>query len=136
LNPNTEVPLFINTIGAWSNRPQAKTKIRNLYLAGDYVKNAIDLACMEGAVSAALEASVEILRAHGEPGPLPVVQVPPEWPRVILVLARILLIPFVAAARVIAWFEEKLSPHRPSASEARRQATPGLQNDTRPPRSP
>jgi protoporphyrinogen oxidase len=134
LNPNTDVPLFINTIGAWSNRPRAKTKIQNLYLAGDYVKNAIDLACMEGAVSAALEASGEILRDHGETGSLPVVQVPPEWPRMILVLARILMIPFVAVARVIAWFEERFSPHRPYASEVRRQATPALQMDTRPPR--
>jgi hypothetical protein len=134
LNPNTDVPLFINTIGAWSNRPRAKTKIPNLYLAGDYVKNAIDLACMEGAVSAALEASAGILRDHGETGPLPVVQVPPEWPRVVLVLARVLLVPFVALARLIAWFEEKLSPHRPYASEVRRQATPSLQRDLRPPR--
>ena len=136
LNPNTDVPLFINTIGAWSNRPRAKTKIQNLYLAGDYVKNAIDLACMEGAVSAALEASAEILRDHGETGPLPVVQIPPEWSRIVLVLARILLVPVVAVARVIAWLEEKFSPHRPYASEVRRQATPGLQMDTRPPRKP
>ena len=134
LNPNTEVPLFINTIGAWSNRPSPKTKIKNLYLAGDYVKNAIDLACMEGAVSAALEASAEILRDHGETEPLPVAQVPPEWPRAMLVMARILLIPMVAVARVIAWFEEKFSPHRPYASQVRIQATPKLQNDTRPPR--
>ena len=55
LNSNTDVPLFINTIGAWPNRPRPKSKIKNLYLAGDFVKNAIDLACMEGAVSAALE---------------------------------------------------------------------------------
>jgi protoporphyrinogen oxidase len=136
LNPNTEVQLFINTIGAWSNRPRAKTKIQNLYLAGDYIRNAIDLACMEGAVSAALEASAEILRDHGESGPLPVVQVPPEWPRLILVLARTLMVPFVAVARVIAWLEEKLSPHSPYASEVRRQATPSLQRDTRPPREP
>ena len=136
LNPNTDVPLFINTIGAWSNRPRAKTKIQNLYLAGDYVRNAIDLACMEGAVSSAKESAVEILRDHGETGPLPVVQVPPEWPRIILVLARILMVPFVAVARVIAWLEEKLSPHRPYASEVRRQATPSLQRDTRPPRKP
>ena len=136
LNPNTDVPLFINTIGAWSNRPRAKTKIQNLYLAGDYIRNAIDLACMEGAVSAALEASVEILHDHGEPGPLPVVQVPPEWPRIVLVLARILMVPLVAVARIIAWLEEKFSPHRPYASEVRRQATPGLQRDTRPPREP
>jgi hypothetical protein len=134
LNSNLEVPLFINTIGAWSNRPRPKTKIRNLYLAGDYVKNAIDLACMEGAVSAALEAAAHILSDHGETGSLPVVQVPPEWPRALLVLARILLIPVVAMARVIAWLEEKLSPHRPYASEVRRRATPRLQRDARPPR--
>ena len=134
LNPNTEVPLFINTIGAWSNRPRAKTKIKNLYLAGDYVKNAIDLACMEGAVSSAVEASAAILHDHGETGPLPVVQIPPEWPRALLVFARIALIPVVAVARVIAWFEEIFFPHRPDASEVRRQAIPHLLMDPRPPR--
>lgn len=134
LNPNTDVPLFINTIGAWPNRPRPKTKIRNLYLAGDYVKNAIDLACMEGAVSAALEASAQILSDHGETESLPSVQVPPEWPRALLVFARIVMVPVVAVARVIAWLEEKFSPHRPDASEVRRQATPSLQMDPRPPR--
>jgi len=134
LNPNTDVPLFINTIGAWPNRPRPKTKIKNLYLAGDYVKNAIDLACMEGAVSAALEAAAQILSDQGESESLPVVQVPPEWPRALLVFARILMVPFVAVARVIAWFEEKFFPRRPDASEIRRQATPRLQMDPRPPR--
>jgi Flavin containing amine oxidoreductase/NAD(P)-binding Rossmann-like domain len=134
LNPNTDVPLFINTIGAWPNRPRPKTKIKNLYLAGDYVKNAIDLACMEGAVSAALEAAAQILVDHGETESLPVVQIPPEWPRALLVFARILLIPVVAVARVIAWLEEKFSPHRPDASEVRIKATPRLQMDSRPPR--
>jgi hypothetical protein len=134
LNANTDVPLFINTIGAWPNRPRPKSKIKNLYLGGDFVKNAIDLACMEGAVSAALEAAAQILSDHGETGPLPVVQVPPEWPRALLVFARILLIPIVAVARVIAWLEEKFSPHRPYASEVHRKATPKLQLDSRPPR--
>ena len=134
LNPNTDDPLFINTIGAWSNRPRPKTKIQNLYLAGDYAKNAIDLACMEGAVSAALEAAAHILNDRGETGSLPVVQVPPEWPRALLVFVRILMVPFVAVARVIAWLEEKISPHRPYASEVHRRATPRLQKDSRPPR--
>ena len=134
LNPNTDVPLFINTIGAWPNRPRPKTKIKNLYLAGDFVKNAIDLACMEGAVSAALEAAAQILSDRGETESLPVVQVPPEWPRALLVFARILLIPVVTVARVIAWLEEKFSPHRPDASEVRIEATPKLQMDSRPPR--
>jgi len=134
LNPNKDVPLFINTIGAWSNRPRPKTKIKNIYLAGDYVKNAIDLACMEGAVSSALEASAQILSDHGETDPLPVVQIPPEWPRALLVFARIMMVPVVAVARVIAWLEEKLFPHRPDASKVRIQATPRLQMDSRPPR--
>jgi hypothetical protein len=134
LNPNLDVPLFINTIGAWSNRPRPKTQIQNLYLAGDFVKNAIDLACMEGAVSSALEAAAQILRDHGETGSLPVVQIPPEWPRALLVFARILMVPAVAVARGIAWLEEKFSPHRPDASQVRIKATPKLQMDPRPPR--
>lgn len=134
LNPNTNVPLFINTIGAWPNRPGAKSKIKNLYIAGDFAKNAIDLACMEGAVSAALETAGQILRDHGETGSLPVIRIPPTWPRVLLVLGRIALIPVVALARVIAWFEEKFSPHRPDASIVRQRATPKLQMDARPPR--
>ena len=72
LNPNTSVPLFINTIGAWPNRPRPKSRVKNLYLAGDFVKNAIDLACMEGAVSAALETAAQILGDHGEAESLPV----------------------------------------------------------------
>jgi len=134
LNSNTSVPLFINTIGAWPNRPGPKSKVKNLYLAGDFVKNAIDLACMEGAVSAALDAAGQILADHGEPGSLPAARVPPVWPRVWMVSARILLIPVVAVARVIAWLEEKLSPHRPDASSVRRRATPRLQMDPRSPR--
>ena len=134
LNPNTGVPLFINTVGAWPNRPGPKSRIKNLYLAGDFVKNAIDLACMEGAVSAALETTRRILSDHGETESLPVVQVPSVWPPVLMVCARILLIPVVAVARVFSWLEEKFSPHRPYASDVRRKATPKLQMDSRPPR--
>jgi hypothetical protein len=134
LNPNIKFPLFINTIGAWPNRPRPKSQIDNLYLAGDFIKNPIDLACMEGAVSAALDAAGQILRDHGHSGSPPVVMVPPVWPRVLLVLARIILIPVVAVARVIALLEEKISPHRPDASQVRREATPKLREDPRPER--
>lgn len=127
LNTNVDVPLFINTIGAWPNRPRPKSAIQNLYLAGDYVRNHIDLACMEGAVSAALEAAGQILRDHGQTESLPSAQVPPVWPRVLLVLARILLIPLVAIPRAIAWMEEK--------SHVRSNVRPRLASDVRKPRT-
>lgn len=107
LNTNKNVPLFINTIGAWPNRPRPTSKIQNLYLAGDFVKNAIDLACMEGAVSSALAAANQILQDRGTTELLPVIKEPPVWPRILLVASRIFLIPAVFIARVIAWFEEK-----------------------------
>jgi uncharacterized protein with NAD-binding domain and iron-sulfur cluster len=112
INPNVQVPLFINTIGAWPNRPRGKTAVPNLYLAGDYVKNAIDLACMEGAVSSALDAAGDMLRDAGESGPLPGAVVPPEMPRALTVALRIALIPLVAAARGIAWVEETVASRR------------------------
>ena len=68
-----ETPLFINTIGAWPNRPEARSKkIENLFFAGDWVRNPVDLACMEGAVSSALQTAKEICAREGlsAPGPL------------------------------------------------------------------
>jgi hypothetical protein len=108
LHPNTGLPLFINTIGAWHNRPAPSTSIPNLYLAGDYVKSSVDLACMEGAVSSALSASAAILEDLNIGGPHPVPETPPEWPRFLLVAARLLLIPLIALARAIAWLDEHL----------------------------
>jgi uncharacterized protein with NAD-binding domain and iron-sulfur cluster len=112
INPNVNVPLFINTIGAWPNRPRGKTAVPNLYLAGDYVKNAIDLACMEGAVSSALDTAGDMLRDAGESGPLPGAAIPPEMSRAFLVALRFALFPVVAAARGIAWVEETVAPGR------------------------
>jgi hypothetical protein len=89
---------------------------------------------MEGAVSAALDTARQILADARATESLPAARVPPEWPRMLLVLARILLIPVVAVVRLIAWLEERLSPHRPDASDVRRKATRKLQTDSRPQR--
>ncbi len=64
LNRNTDAPLYINTVGSWANRPRTNSAIDNLFVAGDYVKNEIDLACMEGAVFSGIEAAHQISKRY------------------------------------------------------------------------
>lgn len=74
LRPNVDTPLFINTVGAWDHRASVKSdRIPNLYFAGDWAKNPIDLACMEGAVSSAMTTAHRVGLDHGVRDlPLPV----------------------------------------------------------------
>lgn len=58
-------PLLINTKGSWKHRPEAVTKIPNLFLAADFVQTGTDLATMEAANEAARHAVNGILKATG-----------------------------------------------------------------------
>lgn len=58
-------PLLVNTAGSWANRPDAVTRIPNLFLASDYVRTHTDLATMEAANEAARRAVNGILEASG-----------------------------------------------------------------------
>lgn len=61
---NTE-PLLVNYTDTWRLRPEAVTRIPNLFLASDYVRTHTDLATMEGANEAARRATNGILAAAG-----------------------------------------------------------------------
>ena len=54
-------PLLVNTANSWEDRPDAVTRIPNLFLASDYVRTHTDLATMEGANEAARRAVNGIL---------------------------------------------------------------------------
>lgn len=64
--PGIEVnlePLLVNNVDTWRLRPEATTRIENLFLASDYVRTHTDLATMEAANEAARRA-VNGLLAH------------------------------------------------------------------------
>jgi uncharacterized protein with NAD-binding domain and iron-sulfur cluster len=60
-----EEPLLVNLVGTWALRPEAVTRIPNLFLAADYVRTYTDLATMEAANEAARRAVNGILQASG-----------------------------------------------------------------------
>lgn len=65
--------------GSWDLRPGATTALPNLFLAGDYTRNNIDLACMEAANEGGRTAANAILDAAGSDersGPARVTRLP------------------------------------------------------------
>jgi len=60
-----EEPLLVNLVDTWKLRPDAVTKIPNLFLASDYVRTHTDLATMEAANEAARRAVNGILETAG-----------------------------------------------------------------------
>ncbi|MEJ2384652.1 MAG: NAD(P)-binding protein [Xanthomonadales bacterium] len=58
-------PLLVNKVNTWSLRPEAFTRIRNFYIASDYVRTYTDLATMEGANEAARRAVNALLERDG-----------------------------------------------------------------------
>jgi uncharacterized protein with NAD-binding domain and iron-sulfur cluster len=60
-----EEPLLVNYEDTWGLRPTAITKVKNLFLASDYVQTHTDLATMEAANEAARRAVNGVLEACG-----------------------------------------------------------------------
>ncbi|MBV8993631.1 MAG: FAD-dependent oxidoreductase, partial [Pseudonocardiales bacterium] len=68
-NVANDEPLFIQNAGSWANRPESAIAIRNLFLAGDWVRTNINLTTMEGANEGARQAVNALLDAAGSTAP-------------------------------------------------------------------
>ncbi len=102
---NYNVPLFINIVAAWSNRPDVKNaRIENLYFAGDWVKSRIDLACMEGAVSTGMLAARALDEAVYGSSQIEEPLVPTRHSIITMKIFKAVLFPFV----VLVWLISRL----------------------------
>lgn len=68
-NVVNDEPLFIQNAGSWADRPESMTAIRNLFLAGDWVRTNINVTSMEGANEGARQAVNALLDAAGSLAP-------------------------------------------------------------------
>ncbi|MGH3646611.1 MAG: hydroxysqualene dehydroxylase, partial [Micromonosporaceae bacterium] len=62
-------PLFIQHVDSWQDRPESKTRIGNLFVAGDWVRTNINVTTMEGANEGARQAVNALLDAAGSTAP-------------------------------------------------------------------
>jgi zeta-carotene desaturase len=99
IDRNAGRELFINDVGSWKWRPDVKTKIKNLFLAGDFCKNMIDVVCLEGAVVSGLEAAEHVRRQHGLGSPIKIIS-PKRYPYPVFWPSKLFLAPYAASAKV------------------------------------
>lgn len=90
----------MNAVGAWKYRPEARTSLPNLYLAGDYCRSHVDLVSMEGAVATGLRAA-EAARQDLKRDQRMELRRPKTYPRLLLVLLRVALAPIALVARLL-----------------------------------
>lgn len=97
---NTGRELFINEVGSWKWRPEPRTKLANLFLAGDFCKHMIDVVCLEGAVVSGLRAAECVRKQYGVGSPFKIVQ-PKKHPTSMFWLLKTFLCPYAVGAK--AW---------------------------------
>ncbi len=108
LDPNLAAPLFVNTVGAWFFRPGTRTRIENLYVAGDYCRTEADLATMESAVMSGLSTARDLLRDErrgASAGPIPL-KLPPRWQ---LLALKYLALPAIAPLGAWYWLQRQIA---------------------------
>jgi flavin-dependent amine oxidoreductase/FAD dependent oxidoreductase len=133
IEANAGDKLFVNEIGSERWRPGPKTRLSNVFLAGDYCRTFIDVVTVEGAVVSALQAvqalqeQVAVERHTADTKLLdPVTIIEPDaYPRWMMLAGALTFAPYAAAAKVWSWVDENLV--RPQTNEGQSALdAPGL----------
>jgi uncharacterized protein with NAD-binding domain and iron-sulfur cluster len=118
IQSNLRDELFLNQVGSEQWRPQARTELPSLFLAGDYCQTFVDVVTIEGAVVSGLEAARAVQeqaradfrrRGRGEREhwrPIEIVR-PTAYPRTTLAALKLALAPLTPLAKAWSWLEER-----------------------------
>ena len=98
---NTDDVIFTNQVGSWTYRPEPRSEaVDNLYFAGDFCRNHIDMATVEAAVSSGVNAAAAL--QSRQPLGEPIVTLhPPVWSAGKIAALKLLMAPSAYAAK--AW---------------------------------
>ncbi|MGA7218418.1 MAG: FAD-dependent oxidoreductase [Candidatus Sulfotelmatobacter sp.] len=98
---HVQQPLFMNDVGAWQFRLDARTQLKNLFVAGDHCRSHVDLVSMEGAVTTGLLAA-EALRKDAGIEPAVEILIPKTYPAILMLLGKWALLPAAGLAKLTA----------------------------------
>ena len=98
---NRDDVIFTNQVGSWTYRPEPRSDaVDNLYFAGDFCRNHIDMATVEAAVSSGVNAAAALQTS--QPLGKPIVTLhPPVWSASTIAALKLLMAPSAYAAK--AW---------------------------------
>jgi predicted NAD/FAD-dependent oxidoreductase len=74
LQTNVGEELFVNQVGSWDHRPTTTCDISNLFIAGDFCRNVVDVVTIEGAVVSGLNAAQAVCNRHRVAEPITVIE--------------------------------------------------------------
>lgn len=98
---NKDEVIFINQVGSWDWRPETHYRaIPNLFFAGDFCRNRIDMATAEAAVTSGLNAAVALQQAEPRGEPIKILR-PPTYSSSAIRAMKLLMAPSAYAAK--AW---------------------------------
>ena len=112
---NKDDVIFINQVGSWDWRPETHYRaIPNLFFAGDFCRNAIDMATVEAAVTSGLNAAVALQQAEPRGEPIKILR-PPIYSGGAIRAMKLLMAPSAYAAK--SWLTATDSAARLSSGE-------------------